>query len=79
VTIPKEQIDKELPGKLLGEAEGILAWAVGGAGLWYTEGLNKPAEVEAAKYQWREDMDQLGRFVDERCVKGDRLARPIIC
>ncbi len=72
VTIPREQIDKELPGKLLTEAEGILAWAVEGARLWYTEGLSKPAEVEAAKDQWREDMDQLGRFIDERCVAGDK-------
>jgi len=71
VTIPKEQIDKELPDKLLTEAEGILAWAVEGARLWYSEGLAKPAEVEAAKDQWREDMDQLGRFINERCVAGD--------
>jgi putative DNA primase/helicase len=71
VTIPKDQIDKELPDKLLGEAEGILAWAVEGARLWYAEGLAKPAEVEAAKDRWREDMDQLGRFIDERCVTGE--------
>lgn len=71
VTIPKAQIDKQLPDKLLAEAEGILAWAVEGARLWYTEGLSKPAEVEAAKEQWREDMDQLGRFIDERCVVND--------
>ncbi len=71
VTIPKDQIDKELPDKLLTEAEGILAWAVEGARLWYAEGLAKPSEVEAAKDRWREDMDQLGRFVDERCVIGD--------
>ena len=71
VTIPKDQIDKELPGKLLNEAEGILAWAVEGARLWHAEGLAKPAEVEAAKDQWREDMDQLGRFIEERCVTSD--------
>jgi putative DNA primase/helicase len=71
VTIPKDQIDKELPDKLLTEGEGILAWAVEGARLWYASGLGKPAEVEAAKDKWREDMDQLGRFIDERCVTGD--------
>jgi putative DNA primase/helicase len=70
VTIPKTRIDKELPGKLLTEAEGILAWAVEGSRLWYTEGLAKPPEIEAAKNQWREDMDQLGRFIEERCVLG---------
>ena len=73
VTIPKGQIDKELPGKLLTEAEGILAWAVEGARLWYSEGLAKPPEIEAAKDQWREDMDQLGRFIEERCITGDVL------
>jgi putative DNA primase/helicase len=71
VAIPKDQIDKELPAKLLTEAEGILAWAVEGARLWYAEGLAKPAEVEAAKDRWREDMDQLGRFIAERCIAGD--------
>ena len=67
VTILKDQIDKELPDKLLTEAEGVLAWAVEGARLWYAGGLAKPAEVEAAKDRWREDMDQLGRFIDEPC------------
>ena len=71
VTILKDQIDKELPDKLLTEAEGVLAWAVEGARLWYAGGLAKPAEVEAAKDRWREDMDQLGRFIDERCFTGD--------
>ena len=73
VTIPKAKIDKQLPDKLLAEGEGILAWAVEGARLWYAEGLSKPAEVEAAKDKWREDMDQLGRFIDERCVAGDAV------
>src|ERR1700730_17132152 len=61
VTIPKDQIDKDLLDKLLTEAEGILAWAMEGARLWYAEGLAKPAEVEAAKDQWREGMDPLRR------------------
>jgi putative DNA primase/helicase len=71
ITIPKEKIDKQLPEKLLSEAEGILAWAVEGSRLWYAGGLAKPVEVEAAKEKWREDMDQLGRFIEERCVVGD--------
>ena len=28
----------------------------------------KPPEVEAANNQWRSEVDQLGRFIEERCV-----------
>ncbi|HXJ38426.1 MAG TPA: phage/plasmid primase, P4 family [Bryobacteraceae bacterium] len=71
VRIPKEEIDRELPAKLLTEAEGILAWAVAGARLWHESGLKKPAEVEIAKNEWRSEADQVGRFIEERCVTGE--------
>lgn len=71
VTIPKTRIDRHLPAKLHGEAEGILAWAVEGARLWHQSGLQHPPEIEAAKDQWHAEMDQLGRFIEERCVTGD--------
>lgn len=73
VTILKDQIDKELPAKLLIEAEGILAWAVKGAGLWYRDGLAKPPEVEAANEKWREEMDQLRLFINDCCIIGDEF------
>jgi putative DNA primase/helicase len=76
VRIPKESIDREMPAKLLREAEGILAWAVAGAKLQFESGLQKPAEVETASQDWRADSDQLGRFVEERCVVGDGLNTP---
>lgn len=73
VRIPKERIDKDLPAKLLAEAEGILAWAVAGAKLWYESGLKKPIEVKAANDEWRSEMDQLGRFIEECCVVGNQF------
>jgi putative DNA primase/helicase len=76
VRIPKERIDKELPAKLLKEAEGIISWAVAGAKLWHVSGLNKPPEVESAKDQWHAEMDQLGRFIEERCVMGEGFSVP---
>ena len=76
VRIPKENIDRDMPAKLLCETEGILAWAVAGARLWYESGLRKPPEVEAAKDQWRSEMDQLGRFLEECCVKDESLRTP---
>jgi putative DNA primase/helicase len=71
VEIPPDQIDKSLPGKLLAEAEGILAWIVEGARLWFATGLNKPPEIDAAKEAWHSEMDQIGRFLGERCIVAD--------
>lgn len=69
VTIPDGEIDRELPAKLQTEAEGILAWMVAGAQRWYTEGLGRPAEVSAAGEEWRHASNQVGRFVDECCIR----------
>lgn len=73
-TIPAAEIDRELPAKLLAEAEGILAWAVAGAVRWYREGLPRPDEVKQAVSTYRAEMDQVGRFIGERCVTGDALS-----
>ncbi len=69
VTIAAEEIDRELPGKLLQEAEGILAWLVEGAKRWYAEGLGRPPEIEAAVRDYRDEMNQIGRFLDECCIR----------
>jgi putative DNA primase/helicase len=69
--VPKHQIDRALVPKLLAEAEGILAWAVAGAKLWFESGLNKPDEVAAACNEWRSEVDQLGQFIDECCIVGE--------
>ena len=71
VVIPPEEQDKELPAKLLREAEGILAWAVAGSALWYVGGLGKPPDVESVGAAWRSESDQIARFIAERCVVGD--------
>jgi putative DNA primase/helicase len=71
VTIPAEEIDRDLLAKLRAEAEGILAWAVAGAVQWYHHGLSKPEAVDSAGRQWRTDMDHLGRFIEECCITGD--------
>jgi putative DNA primase/helicase len=76
VSIPKYQIDRGLSAKLLQEAEGILAWLVEGAKLWHESGLEHPPEVEEAKNEWHSEMDQLGRFIRERCVEDASLQVP---
>jgi putative DNA primase/helicase len=67
VTIPADEIDRELPAKLLAEAEGILSWAVRGAAAWYQEGIGKPDLINAAVKDCRDDMDLLAPFLDEMC------------
>ena len=67
VTIPKSEQDQNLGAKLLAEAEGILAWAVAGAVRWYTQGLERPPEVNQAVAAWRAESDPLKDFVEERC------------
>lgn len=68
ITIPKDRIDKGMLEKLLGEAEGILAWIVEGCLRWQKEGLGEPPEVVETKKGWREEMDLLKDFVEDRCV-----------
>ena len=65
------EIDKTLPDKLRGEAEGILAWSVAGARGWFTEGLEIPEQVKEARGGWRKEMDRLGAFRKECCLEGD--------
>ena len=67
VTIAPEEMDRQLPAKLLAEAEGVLAWCVVGAQRWYAEGLGKPAAVANAVDVWRDDMNTLGPFLEEMC------------
>lgn len=74
VTIQPHEIDHDLQRKLLAEAEGILAWAVAGAVRWYRHRLIVPDEIRAAVEAYRAEMDQIGRFIEERCVIYDGLA-----
>jgi putative DNA primase/helicase len=71
--IPPGRIDPDLGQKLKAESEGILAWAIAGAKLWHETGLEKPPEVVAATEEWRAENDNIGRFIDERCVVGDSV------
>ncbi len=75
-TIPPEEQDKRLPSKLRLERSGILAWAVEGCSEWQQEGLGAPDEVRKATGQYRSEMDVLGAFLKECCVReGSETAR----
>jgi putative DNA primase/helicase len=71
VQIPKDERDKQLEEKLRAELPGILAWAVRGCQTWqHADGLGEPTAVVEATQQYRDEMDDIGQFLDT-CLVGD--------
>ena len=68
VTIKSEEIDKDLPMKLRQELPGILAWAVRGCYDWQLHGLNPPDSIKAATAEYRDEMDILSGFIEDKCT-----------
>ncbi len=68
-TIPSEEVDRDMPAKLMSEAEGILGWAVAGSVLWFREGLGSLPELDQQIRFWRMEADQVGRFLDDCCQR----------
>lgn len=62
------------------ELPGVLAWAVRGCLEWRRDGLGEPDAVTAATNGYRSDQDDLGRFLEERCLvqAGARVASGIL-
>ncbi|MDI1241841.1 MAG: phage/plasmid primase, P4 family [bacterium] len=74
VTIPPQQaIDKdELVSLLLGEAAGLLAWAVAGCLEWQRERrliTPEAIELEIAKYKY--EQDSIAQFLEEKTEPGE--------
>jgi putative DNA primase/helicase len=66
-------LDSGLSDALRAELQGVLAWAVKGAVLWWNKGapnLRTPSIVTSAVEEYRSDEDRLGRFIDE-CGEAD--------
>jgi putative DNA primase/helicase len=69
--IPKdEQVTDLRENYLIPELPGILAWAVRGCLAWQKGGLQVPPEVEAETRKYRNEMDLVSGFIDERCDTG---------
>lgn len=62
--------DMELKADLALEWSGILAWLVQGCLEWQEFGLGEPEAVKTATKSYRDDSDQVGRFIKERCLTG---------
>ena len=70
VTIAPDEQDKTLMAQLEAEFPGILAWIVRGCLAWQQDGLQVPAEVEAATADYKKEMDILEAFLAECCKTG---------
>lgn len=61
--------DKELTGKLITEAPGILAWMVQGCRRWLTEGADPTPEcITVATREYEADSDPLSEFILDECI-----------
>lgn len=67
VQIPVERRDRKLLEKLRTELPGILGWAVQGCLLWQQHGLGEPTAIAEATAAYRDEMDNLGAFLSDRC------------
>lgn len=67
VTIPPERRDRDLQGRLLEEANGILGWMLEGCADWQETGLAPPTTVVAAAEDYFDAEDTLGQWVAECC------------
>ncbi|MEI7957235.1 MAG: phage/plasmid primase, P4 family, partial [Verrucomicrobiota bacterium] len=67
-TIPAAQRDPALPGKLLAELPGILAWMIRGCLKWQQSGLRPPPAVTAATNAYKAESDILGEWIVECCT-----------
>jgi P4 family phage/plasmid primase-like protien len=74
VVFPDDKQDKALSERLREELPGLLTWAVAGCLEWQKNGLGVPDEVTRATGDYRDEMDVLGQFIEERCRVLDGLA-----
>jgi P4 family phage/plasmid primase-like protien len=58
--------DRDRPAKIAGELSGVLNWLVEGALEYQRVGLMRPAAIEAAHNDYRDDMDLLKDWIDTR-------------
>ncbi|MEH3046492.1 phage/plasmid primase, P4 family [Sphingomonas adhaesiva] len=74
VQIPADKVDKRLPDKLREVASGVLNRLLDGLLDWREHGLIEPDSVKAATAKYREQSDQLGRFLED-CIQVREGAR----
>lgn len=69
VVIPEQERDGDLPERLKGASDAVLAWLYEGWRSYQDQGLNPPETVRARTKAYQDDSDALGRFLSERAMK----------
>lgn len=69
VSIPPEEQDHKLSGKLLMELPGILNWALEGCLEWQQSRLKPPSKVVVAVEDYKTEMDVIQTWLDESCQR----------
>jgi putative DNA primase/helicase len=66
---PEAERDKHYRAKvLMPELPGILNWAIDGLLAYHKQGLKPPTSVVNATREYQQDMDIVGRWIEERCA-----------
>ncbi len=69
--IPENERDPELKNILCdtkGTGPAILAWLVEGCLMWQKEGLNPPEAVKQTTDEYKQEMDPIAEFLEDRCI-----------
>jgi putative DNA primase/helicase len=67
-TFTGARADTSLKNRLRAEAPGILRWMVDGCRMWQREGLAPPQMVRDATNEYRQESNQVHRFLNDRCM-----------
>lgn len=80
VKISRAEWDLKLDEKLRGEASGVLNMLLDGLRNWLVNGLKRSAASEKATAKYREDSDELGRFLGDcvEAVPGERVQSSLL-
>lgn len=71
--VAEEDKDEQLMEKFKAEKDGILQWIIEGTLEWQEKGLQLPDKVIEASKTYRNEMDELGQFIEDECELGDDL------
>jgi putative DNA primase/helicase len=68
-TFAKTEQDPNLKDKLIAELTGILNLCLAAYAQALQRGFTRPASSEAAKNEWRLEVDQVAQFVEDACIR----------